>query len=1016
MKRIGITAFLALQLAAQNAVLRQGTSPSGDVDFSNANTTKPVRTGATLPGACATNELFFLTNVGLHQCVKGKFAPLGNGGTWGTVGGAIAAQTDLWNTLQTKQPLLNGTQAQYVRGDGSFGSLAPSATTDTTIASNITQGTLPPAVLPNPTTSTIGGLYAAQATAHQWLSYVDANGQQHFARPDASDLTATVPGGVQRTQAARNADTVTVKDFGAAGDGVTDDTSAIVTALSSVAYGKVVVPPGTYLVSSTLTIGSSQELDCQGATLAFSGAHGVTMTGSKARLTNCGLTASTTGDRWVWTGLTLSNCNQCELTRIAIYQPETGVHVVNSVNNRGSIDIWNYKTAGVFFDASGASGANGNTFTANEITGSSVPGSIGIHNQGTANTIIGPEISYADIAIKNESTSLDLRGVYVEGNLSTSVWATSGSQMSIQGNVTSTPSIIETGAIVDTPGKGYSQFGNQPNSQISMSGLSAYYAMQEGTGSLLHDLSGNGRDATIIGSYSWVAGPYGNSVNLPGAAGGANYVNIPVSAVQYNAPYTVAMLVRPSAVVNGQYSFLLKLRNASASTYFGVVADTMLLKLTTNLDSFNLNGEIFATGKWMWLFASYDPNAGTVTDINPAVPPSVLSHAMVNPFSSVLTSITAQSDTVGNDLEIAQIAIWQRLLNPEEARAWITSSSLPGQPPILTGDVSGSFSSTVTTVKGINGTILSGLGTGILKNTTGTGVPSVAVAGTDYAPPTSGTGVLKGDGAGGFTAATASDISKLATFTAVPPYLRYMGDGSDGAINCSGNLSGIKYATTFTVASGNTCTANVLDNPLTVYATGACTIAGAINARGVDGGVSLIADAGGAGGGGGGGAAAGATGTGSQFVNGVAGVSAGTGGALGGNAGGNGAALGVASQRIEWTLARGYFLGGGKGGQGGSSGSAGGNGGQGVVLVCGSVNFTGAIDVSGAPGGASTGNSIGAGGGGGGGYVWLVGRDSVVSTGTITVAGGAGGSCGAYTTCGVGGTGGAGWSKVVQMQ
>jgi hypothetical protein len=330
--------------------------------------------------------------------------------------------------------------------------------------------------------------------------------------------------------------------------------------------------------------------------------------------------------------------------------------------------------------------------------------------------------------------------------------------------------------------------------------------------------------------------------------------------------------------------------------------------------------------------------------------------------------------------------------------------------------VSGSSSSTVATVKGINGTLLSGLATGILKNTTGTGVPSVAVAGTDYALPTSGTGVLRGDGAGGFTAATASDISKLATFTAVPPYLRYMGDGSDGAINCSGNLSGIKYATTFTVASGNTCTANVLNNPLTVYATGACTIAGAINARGIDGGVSLIADAGGAGGGGGGGAAAGVAGIGSQFVNGVAGVSAGTSGTLGGNPGGTGAALGVASQRIEWTLARGYFLGGGKGGQGGSSGGTGGNGGQGVVLVCGSINFTGTIDVSGAPGGASTGNSIGAGGGGGGGYVWLIGRDSVVSTGTITVAGGAGGSCGAYTTCGAGGAGGAGWSKVVQMQ
>jgi hypothetical protein len=42
-----------------------------------------------------------------------------------------------------------------------------------------------------------------------------------------------------------------------------------------------------------------------------------------------------------------------------------------------------------------------------------------------------------------------------------------------------------------------------------------------------------------------------------------------------------------------------------------------------------------------------------------------------------------------------------------------------------TGDAEGNFA---LTVKGINGTILSNLNTGILKNTTGTGVPSIAVA------------------------------------------------------------------------------------------------------------------------------------------------------------------------------------------------------------------------------------------------------------------------------------------------
>lgn len=46
---------------------------------------------------------------------------------------------------------------------------------------------------------------------------------------------------------------------------------------------------------------------------------------------------------------------------------------------------------------------------------------------------------------------------------------------------------------------------------------------------------------------------------------------------------------------------------------------------------------------------------------------------------------------------------------------------------------------------------LNALGTGLVKNTTLTGVLSIAAAGTDYAAPTSGSTVLLGNGAGGFT-------------------------------------------------------------------------------------------------------------------------------------------------------------------------------------------------------------------------------------------------------------------------
>lgn len=84
------------------------------------------------------------------------------------------------------------------------------------------------------------------------------------------------------------------------------------------------------------------------------------------------------------------------------------------------------------------------------------------------------------------------------------------------------------------------------------------------------------------------------------------------------------------------------------------------------------------------------------------------------------------------------------------------TGALPsGSFPTLTGDVTNS--GLATTVGKVNGVSFAGLATGLLKNTTTTGVPSIATAGTDYLTPTgssaalsvgssSAFGVLKVDG------------------------------------------------------------------------------------------------------------------------------------------------------------------------------------------------------------------------------------------------------------------------------
>lgn len=67
---------------------------------------------------------------------------------------------------------------------------------------------------------------------------------------------------------AYGADVVSVTDYGAKGDGTTDDSTAIQAAITAGAGGRVLVPEGTYLVSTTLSLSGS---DYDGTTIVGSG-------------------------------------------------------------------------------------------------------------------------------------------------------------------------------------------------------------------------------------------------------------------------------------------------------------------------------------------------------------------------------------------------------------------------------------------------------------------------------------------------------------------------------------------------------------------------------------------------------------------------------------------------------------------------------------------------------------------------------------------------------------------------
>lgn len=540
-------------------------------------------------------------------------------------------------------------------------------------------GDLPKVVPVGSTPASSGGL-----GTNAWLEVSDSTLRQDIVTGSlvTDALTKTVPvglGGISRNQQSKNSDRISIKDYGAIGDGnahpvsewipsrfadlaaikvayphVTAITDSIdwVAAQAAINTGMTAYAPKpavAYYFNKPINISNEQSfIGAGGARVAIRCAHGGTtfQLRNKGRIENFQVNP-TAEFKWIYDCLAIGEIGQLSannnlyniVKNIKAFQPRRGFGIYGGAywNTLIDIDSYHFRDYGLYLDRPannnyvrfqslssnavltpiGSGGGGAYMYTFDEITWEQAA----IYVGGAINTIIGgePAPSKWGVIVGDNASGNRFIGMYMEHQkipLKTGV----GSQTFWDSQMPmGTPDIHPDSIVVGSSG-----LNNSINTRINTAPIAAgkkakaIWFFDEGRGNKVFDHSGSGKNLTINNPVWTDDGRWGKTLYLD-AARATNIQTLPLDIVDWTQPFTFMACVKSDKVSD---RFLLTLTGGDtySSLVFGDTTWSVVDHNGTDTKTTS-GGKMQASSQdgYSWLCVYYDPISKTLSNIDPVI-------------------------------------------------------------------------------------------------------------------------------------------------------------------------------------------------------------------------------------------------------------------------------------------------------------------------------------------------------------------------------------------------------------